>query len=913
VEIVSIGAIELLVGRERELAVIDRFLDAAEAGALVLEGEAGIGKTSLWREGVRRASDRGFAVLVAEEVEAEAKLPFTAIADLLGPVAEEIAVLPLPQRKALRVALFLEEADAPLQVRAVAAALVGIFRELATARPLLVAVDDLQWLDRSSQEALLFALRRMETSPVLFLTSRRPGPPVRLPRVETVSVPALAVDATDRLLRTRLDLRLTRPRLARLHTASGGNPFYGLELGRALQDRGGAARDEVVPVPEDVSSLLRSRLLHLSPEAEEAILAAALLGRPTRRLVEVVASAEGLRAAGGAGILERRHGVIAFLHPLLAAAAVGEAEPEEVRTLHGRIAEAVSDGCERARHLALATTGEDEAVAGVVEQAAVAVRARGAVLEAANLSERALVLTPPDRGADRVRRGMLCARYLFEGGDAGRAAEVATTVLAAAAPGEERAHVFLRLGQARAEADDPVAALGDFAEGLAEPGLSEGTEASLLTFTGGYLTQLGRWAEAREYLSAAVPRARAAGEQGTVAQALALQAFADFSSGASEDLDAFEEAVALERGGAQVWWDWSPRLLYATCLVWTNAHARGLALFEEVVGEVRAAADPSLAAVLGAFAFSLIHRGDLVPAEATAREGFEEAVRDGRDAAAAVFPSLLTMIAAMRGDVEDARRAAEDAIARAERTDQARHVHTVRASIAELELSLGDPDAALATLAPSLRIWRDQGGAFPIFRTVPLAAQILAGLGRSAEARATAAEWMQAAGRDPTPDSLPLAHWTGAAIAEADGEIATADAAFVAAAEAARAAVMRFVLARILLARGSMLRRLRRAHDARIALKESLDLFGDIGAVVWATTARGELERLGGRRTASGKLTSTEQQIAELVARGKSNHEVASELYLSPKTVEWNLSKVYRKLLVRSRTELAAKLARRTA
>jgi len=173
------------------------------------------------------------------------------------------------------------------------------------------------------------------------------------------------------------------------------------------------------------------------------------------------------------------------------------------------------------------------------------------------------------------------------------------------------------------------------------------------------------------------------------------------------------------------------------------------------------------------------------------------------------------------------------------------------------------------------------------------------------------AAWVDAAQREPTPDTLPLAHWTTAAFAAAEGDDAAADAAFVTAAAAVRTSSLRFVLARILLAHGAFLRRRRRWREARVLLDEAFALFERIGATTWSSNARNEFERLGGRRAGAGKLTPAERQIADLVARGKSNHEVASELYLSPKTVEWNLSKVYRKLMVRSRTELAAKLARR--
>jgi len=793
----------------------------------------------------------------------------------------------------------------------VAVALLALLGHLARDRHVLVAIDDVQWLDASSRDVLLFALRRLESLRVSLFGATRQDGRLQTPGLEILLVEPLSLDSLDRLLRARLELHLSRPALARLERTTGGNAFYALELGRALRTRGGPDVDGFGPVPDDVRSLLRQRLRALPQAAEEAALVAATLARPTRELVERVAPAEGLEAAITAGILERRDGGLAFAHPLLASVLVADAAASDVRRLHALLADVVNDTQERARHLAAAAVGPDEAVADEVERAAVAARQRGAVIDAAELSERALALTEASRRSNRVRRALLAAQHQFDAGDAHRSAEILEAVRVSAKRGSELARVLLQLGQARGEADDPAAALELFDEALAMPGLSTDLEARLFLSRAGYAGTLGRWDDAVESAGAAVPRARAAGLRGVLAQALALRAFSGFCLGHGDDGEAFHEAVELERAGAEVWWDWSPRLLLATHLNWTGRNDEGCALFEEVLEDVRAAADPSLAAVLQQFADNLMHSGDIARAEAHVREGLEAAERDGRDAVAAVFLYQLATIASIRGDADETRRLAVEGIARANATGQTRHVHSIAAAVADLEVSLGRHEAALDALESSLREWKETPGPFPIFRTVPLAAQALVALGRPQEARAVAATWLQAVFASPTPDTLPLAHWTVGVLAAAEGADEEADDALGAAVAAGRSVGMPYPLARILLARGAFLRHRRQWRDARAALEESRALFERLGAAIWARQAAEELERVGGRRVMPGKLTPTELRIAQLVARGRSNHEVARELFISPKTVEWNLSKVYRKLMVRSRTELAAKLTRR--
>ena len=235
----------LVVGRQEELADLDRFL-AADGGlpaALVLEGEAGIGKTTLWRSAVVAADS--YFVLSAQPVAAEAELSHASLADLLEPcVAEVLPGLPRPQRRALEGALLLAEPEADPQPRAVAAGFLSVLRELAREQPVLVALDDVHWLDTSSRAVLEFAFRRLRNETVAVLVSARAdaeerslalGPAFEGERLTHVQLGGLDVSAVQALLRERLGLALTRPTLLQVVDASGGNPFFALELGRALE------------------------------------------------------------------------------------------------------------------------------------------------------------------------------------------------------------------------------------------------------------------------------------------------------------------------------------------------------------------------------------------------------------------------------------------------------------------------------------------------------------------------------------------------------------------------------------------------------------------------------------------------------------------------------------------------------
>src|SRR6476646_7460168 len=279
----------VLVGRNAELERVDAFLASVrdDVHALAVTGPAGIGKTAVWQEAARRASESGFLVLTARPTGGEVKLSFATVADLLAPVGPEtLAALPAPQRRALESALLRTDVgDAPLDGRAVATGLLSVLVELAASRPLVVAVDDAQWVDAASAAALAFAVRRLDGLPVGVLVSVRvegerpetfeqslPGE-----RRDELEIGGLAVAALHAVLKHQLGRAFPRPVLVRIATVSAGNPFYALEIGRELDRTGVPAAGAPLPVPREVRSLALARLERLPDATLEALLAAASL------------------------------------------------------------------------------------------------------------------------------------------------------------------------------------------------------------------------------------------------------------------------------------------------------------------------------------------------------------------------------------------------------------------------------------------------------------------------------------------------------------------------------------------------------------------------------------------------------------------------------------------------------------
>ena len=403
-----------VLGRDPELRFLSAFLDRRVEGSagLVLEGEPGIGKSTLWLAAVEKARERGFLVLSSRPAESERDLAHVVLGDLFEDVLDEVLhALAVPRRRALEVALLVGQApNQPVDQRALGVAVRTALQILAERTPLLLAIDDEQWLDRSSRNALRFALRRLRDERVLLLLARRPNedPEPHTPglenevdpgKVERLILGPLSMGALHLLLQRRLERSFARPTLLRLLELSGGNPFYALELARGLGSEDAVGdTTERIPVPESLDQLVGARLEQLPNPTREALLVVAAHGRPSPSLLRASGIAtRALEPAVTAHVLERSSNAVRFTHPLLASALYQSASPEERRRTHERLATIVDDPVERGRHLALATEEPDEEVATALEESADLALARGTIFAAAELGEHALRLTPPGR------------------------------------------------------------------------------------------------------------------------------------------------------------------------------------------------------------------------------------------------------------------------------------------------------------------------------------------------------------------------------------------------------------------------------------------------------------------------------------------------------------------------------------
>jgi hypothetical protein len=444
-----------ILGREQELAAIARFIDEERSGprAFVLEGEAGIGKTRLWQEGLR-LSRRTFLALESRASEMERKLSFSVLGDLLAPALDgTLEELPARQRGALEAALLLgPPTRSRPDARAVSLAVLGVLRSLTADGPVLIAIDDVQWTDMPSARALSFALRRLDKGPVSIIAAKRVAPGLIDPLdlaglpsgVERLSVGPIAPVPLGRLLSERLGRSFGPPLVKRIYDASGGNPFFAVEIGRALERGDPNPRPgEPLPVPIDLQELLRLRLSALSMSARQTLLFTACSRLPTPTLVERAGGERsGLDEAEEAGIVELREGRIEFTHPLLASTVYSGATSGMLRDVHALLARIATGPEERARHLALSVDGPSEDVAGALEQAAKDAEARGAPTSAAELYQLAATVTPPET-IERLRRRRFGALgNLWAAGDIGGARDLNERMLAELEPGQGRAYTL---------------------------------------------------------------------------------------------------------------------------------------------------------------------------------------------------------------------------------------------------------------------------------------------------------------------------------------------------------------------------------------------------------------------------------------------------------------------------------------
>jgi DNA-binding CsgD family transcriptional regulator len=916
-----------LVGREGELgAIVELFDDPASLPrAVVLCGEAGIGKTALWLRGLGEAGERGIRVLRTRPSEAETGYSYAGLTDLLVDVAGDVLPgLPPVQRRALETALLLGDAETAVDERAVASAFLGVLRAIAGDGPLLVAVDDVQWLDPASLAALRFALPRLETEPVASLLAVRGKTPDWLrrgipePRLVVVELEGLSLGALHELLRERIDLRLPRPVVVRIHETSAGNPFYALELAGALERRGGRLDPAgELPLSQTLAELVARRLRALPPVARCVAGVAATAADPTVALVEKVVGAaadDGLDACLTAGVLELDGSRVRLVHPLLGSAIRSNATATELRDLHARLAELAATAEQRARHLALSAGKPDEAVAAVLDRESTSALTRGAAATAAELAELALRLTPPDHEVEARRRALVVADRLHDAGDDARAIALLEGTLRDAPSGVDRSRVLMRLAAVRWLTTGQHEAEALYGQALAEAGGDPALETEILL----RMAELARFTSTRdaglEHARAAVRTSAEIDDRRSRCRALANYGLLHFSVGLGAPEAEMKEALALERSlGIESLGDAAPTDVLIHQLFWSGDVERARRLLEPRLETALARAELEAATHFWLLALVEWRAGNWSLAARHAEEVTALQQQVGRDGVWPIYEWPAAVVAAHRGMVDDARARSRRALAASEETRQAMAEAAHHFVLGFLELSLGRAEEAVSHLRV-MRRWADEGGLREPGHRVEIGdlLEALVATGGHDEAEEVLLTWEERSRRLDRAWSLAVLARCRGLLMAARGDLGGALASFEQAlAEHARSADP-FQHARTLLALGRTQRRAKQRAAARTTLTDALERFESLGAPLWAEQTRAELARIGGRAPSRGELTEAEQRIAELVAQGKSNREVAAALFLTVHSVETALTRIYRKLGVRSRTELARRYSSKT-
>ena len=922
-------------GRESELTLAARVLEPGitDPVALVLTGEEGIGKTTLWGAVLSRAQERGFRVLSARPVESEATLAFAAVADLLRDGFDQAVIsLPAPQRTALEAALLRGDREGIPEPRAVAFGFHGSLLALARSAPLLVGVDDVQWLDAPSARVLGFALRRLERVPVGVVVASRTAPDARAPsplgldeswpeeRVHRVPVRPLGLEVLRRVLLSKLGTGLPHWALVQIHEASGGNPFLALELARALVRRGVDVQPgQALQIPERLAELLSERLALLSSSVREVLLFVSASPQPTptsiaRALGDPPGFGDDVQAAVQADVIEISGDRIRFSNPLLGTALYSGSAPEERRRAHRLLAEVASDREERARHLALAAEGPDERVAQLLEDAAQRAQSHGAPDAAAQLAELSRALTPAERVEARNRRTANAGRYAFESAQVERAEELLQEA-AAASTGPMRAEALLYLSRVHYHRRDASSAAA-----LAERALREAREDPSLQAS--INLELAVAAEVSGHHRSATARARRAvqlaersGARTIIAESLAVLGFYEFLSGKGFPTDRLERATSLQGEGFPLRPLRSPPFYEACMLMWSDDLTGARDRLRELERRAQETGDESSLSVL----LSILSQidswaGDWARAARLAEEAHAVAEWTEQRPYLAFALYAQALVESLTGAVDRAAALGKESLLLAEQTGSVQLQELARSVLGFTELSRGDARAAHGWLSELVDAIQERGPADPgTLRFLPDEVEALIGLEEVGKAEALLSPFERRARRLGRSWALGgAARCRGLALASRralEGAVTQFDRAI----EHQQNLGQPLELGRTYLARGIALRRGKKWGPARDSLNRAARIFERLGARAWSGRTMSELGRVGGRAPSLSTLSETEQQVAELVATGLTNREVAARLFLSVATIESNLRRTYRKLGVRSRTELSHKLSASSA
>ncbi|MDV6011611.1 AAA family ATPase [Haloechinothrix sp. LS1_15] len=925
----------MLYGRDAELARIEALLDGARAGrsgALVLRGEAGIGKSALLEHVAAAATD--MRVLRGTGVESEADLPFAGLHLLLSGVVDRIGRLPEPQADALRAALALQPAQ-PGSRYLVGLGVLTLLAELAEDGPVLCLADDAHWLDHGSAEALLFAARRLEAEGVVMLFVARDlhAPSFSSPGLAELRLGRLDDEAAAEFLAEHAG-DLPRHVRAQILHESGGNPLALRELPVAQREGLLVAdpyRDAArLPVHSRIQEIFADRIAALPEATQLALLVAA--ADSTGELAVVLPAAQRLGAgiddlesAEDRQLVRTVEGRVAFRHPLMRTAVYQNATLVKRLRTHQALAEVFAerdDICQRAWHLAAASTGPDEEVAALLERAAEADQAVGGFGSVAAAYERAASMSPDP--SEKVRRLTEAARWAFDSGQLDRAATLADTASALTGDPETRTTIAFINASVADEQNRPMEAhriLLDEACSLgAQPSGEQRTAQPLMFFYAvetawmagdfGALDRAARLAAEYAGQQPFLPVERLARAAGGLNHRTA-GGVADGVAAVRELLDQYTQH-AYGLGAVKL----TPMLAWWHLLLGDHRTAHELAMETERSSR-RHGAMGALPHALAVLARSQLHLGQHGNAKANATEGLRLAREIGQRQTVGYLGAVLAHLAALEGD--EAGCTAQ--------VDEVRGLggghSSYRAScaMALLDLGLGRHEAT----AERLTELAAGANRMDILSGIPDLVEAVTRLGKpeiAEEGLSWYTAWAEAAGQ---PWALAVLARCRALLATLRADESEIEQYFVTALgehrrasgadgrddTSAGAGDRPFERARTELVYGEWLRRCRRMSDARPHLRGARDTFERLGAVPWAERAAGEL-RATGESLASeadeagllGSLTPQEWQVVQLAATGMTNRDIGSQLFLSPRTVGYHLYKAYPKLGIASRAEL---------
>jgi DNA-binding CsgD family transcriptional regulator len=891
----------VLTGRSAEQSQLNRLIADAKDGrsrTLVVRGEAGIGKTALLDHAAGVAD--GMRVLRVVGVESEAEIPFAGLQLLFARFADRFDALPGPHALALRAALGAGASSGERLL--VGAAVLTLLSELAEDGPVLCLVDDVQWFDQSSIDALLFAVRRLHTDPVATILAARDGDRP----FPAAGMDSLRLRRLDRADSARL-LASVRPLpgeiAERVLAESDGNPLAILELAATDGPVHRAAPVAPLPATGRLEEHFRSLIRALPDGTRLALLLAAADDRSELRSFSDAAVRLGLDASD-LEPAEQRHlvrvstDVVEFRHPLIRASAYQDAALARRVAVHAALAQILSDPRDadrRAWHLAAAATGADDTAAGELELVAQRAIARGGPAGAARALERAAQLS--GERTDRARRLVEAARAAYDAGQLDRAAELASAGAALTERPAEAAEAGLVLAQVAYERGSPAedSALALDAASLILSVDPDRAEAMLIE-----AVWCARDAGDPELLRRCADRARSV-RRGRSVMLDALVGFTDLLRGdigtAVTPMRALLSAAEDGRMESAV-----ERLTAGFMGVLTGADAPALALLDGQIAELRGqGALGWLPYALETLALAQLAAGRFRDADANVAEAMSLADELGQGMQVVVLSAISAWLAAVRGDVVTSRERAE--LVRSDARQHRMAAAQANWALALIDLTAGNPSAALDRLDA---VCLGPPGRDVTIRAIPDHVEAAVRTGDADRARTYLPQLVEWAKHTASPVAAALVLRCEALLR--DG--ADAQQRFEAALGIEGCGP--YDRARTRLVYAEWLRRHRRPTPARSQLAEALETFERIGAHGWAQRVRAELVAMGapvpdqhapgGADTA--QLTPQELQVVRRAAAGLSNREIAAQLFLSPRTVGYHLYKAYPKLGVSRRSQL---------